>query len=140
MHRLTHSFWSSSQCKFRLDLQSLSAGHFAAGYTVEQATKPQTLGYGLNDSPAGLLAWIVEKFHTWSDRRGSNGKMPYSKDFLLTNVCLYWLTGNITSSFRLYYEAIQTGDRAAVTGKLYCKVMHAHEVQGMSLQGWMACA
>ena len=52
--------------------------------------------------------------------------MPFSKDFLLTNVCLYWLTGNVTSSFRLYYEAIHTGDRAAVTGKLYCKVRCGH--------------
>lgn len=92
-----------------------------SGYNLEQSTKPQTLGYGMNDSPAGLLAWIVEKFHTWSDRRGSNGKMPFSKDFLLTNVCLYWLTGNVTSSFRIYYESKYTGD-GRNTAKLYCKV------------------
>ena len=99
-----------------------------AGYNLEQATKPQTLGYALNDSPAGLLAWIVEKFHTWSDRRGSNGKMPYTKDFLLTNVCLYWLTGNVTSSFRIYYESNYTGDRKNITSKLYCKVTHTLSV------------
>ena len=89
---------------------------------MEQCTKPQTVGYAMNDSPAGLLAWMVEKFHGWSDRRNSDGRTPFSKDFLLTNVCLYWLTGNVTSSFRIYYEARYTGDREEITGKLYCKV------------------
>ena len=73
------------------------------GYFLEQATKPQTLGYGLNDSPAGLAAWIVEKFRTWCDCGGDVEK-KFTKDELLTNVMLYWATGSITSSARIYFE------------------------------------
>lgn len=69
-----------------------------------------------------MLAWVVEKFYGWSDRRKSNGQMPLSKDFLLTAVCLYWLTGNVTSSFRIYYESRNTGDGDDVQRRLYCKV------------------
>ena len=88
------------------------------GYMKQQSTKPDTLGYALNDSPAGLLAWIVEKFWAWSDK----GLLPYSKDFLITNACLYWLTGNVSSSLRIYYEAANTGDITDILMKQYCKV------------------
>lgn len=74
------------------------------GYQWIQGTKPQTLAYGLNDSPAGLAAWIVEKFRTWSDCHG-NLESRFTKDQLLTNVMIYWITGSINSSTRLYYEA-----------------------------------
>lgn len=74
-----------------------------AGYAVEQATKPQTLGVALNDSPAGLLAWIVEKFRTWSDCDGDPEKI-FTRDQLVTNVMMYWVTQTITSSARLYWE------------------------------------
>lgn len=73
------------------------------GYQSIQGTKPQTLGYGLNDSPVGLCAWIVEKFRTWSDCGGDLSR-SYSKDQLLTNVMIYWITQTIHSSTRLYYE------------------------------------
>jgi len=73
------------------------------GYQQIQGTKPQTLAYGLNDSPAGLAAWIVEKFRTWSDCDG-NVERRYTKDQLLTNVMIYWVTQSINSSTRLYYE------------------------------------
>ena len=73
------------------------------GYTRIQSTTPQTLGYGLTDSPAGLAAWIVEKFRTWSDCEGAVEK-KFTKDELLTNVMVYWVTGSITSSTRIYYE------------------------------------
>ena len=76
-----------------------------AGYAVEQGTKPQTLGVGLNDSPAGLLAWIVEKFRTWSDCDG-DVETRFSKDELLTNVMIYWITGAIGSSFWPYYARL----------------------------------
>ena len=72
-------------------------------YSEIQATKPQTLGYGLSDSPAGLAAWIIEKFRTWSDCDG-HLESRFTKDELLTNVMLYWATGSITSSTRIYYE------------------------------------
>ncbi len=74
------------------------------GYQWIQGTKPQTLAYGLNDSPAGLAAWIVEKFRTWSDCGGDVEKR-FTKDQLLTNVTIYWVTQTINSSTRLYYEA-----------------------------------
>src|SRR5207244_346433 len=73
------------------------------GYQRIQGTKPQTLGYALNDSPAGLAAWIVEKFRTWSDCEG-DVERRFTKDQLLTNVMLYWVTESATSSCRLYYE------------------------------------
>jgi pimeloyl-ACP methyl ester carboxylesterase len=82
-----------------------------SGYAMEQGTKPQTLGVGLNDSPAGLLAWIVEKFRTWSDCDG-HPENVFTRDQLLTNVMTYWVTGSITSSARLYWEHIHTGERA----------------------------
>ncbi|MGH7313388.1 MAG: epoxide hydrolase family protein, partial [Candidatus Rokuibacteriota bacterium] len=72
------------------------------GYMWIQGTKPQTLAYGLTDSPAGLAAWIVEKFRTWSDC-GGDVERRFSKDVLLTNVMLYWVTGAIGSSLWPYY-------------------------------------
>jgi pimeloyl-ACP methyl ester carboxylesterase len=72
------------------------------GYQWIQGTKPQTLAYGLTDSPVGLAAWIVEKFRTWSDS-GGDVERRFSKDILLTNIMLYWITGAINSSFWPYY-------------------------------------
>ncbi|MGD0073289.1 MAG: epoxide hydrolase family protein [Candidatus Binataceae bacterium] len=77
--------------------------HEEAGYQAIQGTKPQTLAYALNDSPAGLAAWIVEKFRTWSDC-GGDVERCFSKDQILTNVMIYWVTETINSSTRLYYE------------------------------------
>ena len=73
------------------------------GYFLEQSTKPQTIGYSLDDSPAGLAAWIVEKFSSWSDVDGSVEK-KFTKDELLTNITLYWVTQSGASSARIYYE------------------------------------
>jgi epoxide hydrolase len=73
------------------------------GYFLEQSTKPQTIGYALDDSPAGLAAWIVEKFRSWSDSNG-NVEQKFTKDDLLTNITLYWVTQSGTSSARIYYE------------------------------------
>jgi len=73
------------------------------GYFLEQSTKPQTVGYGLDDSPAGLAGWIVEKFRTWSDNDG-NVEQKFTKDELLTNVMIYWVTQSGASSARIYYE------------------------------------
>ena len=73
------------------------------GYSHIQGTKPQTLSYGLNDSPAGLAAWIVEKYRTWSDCNGEV-ESRYTKDELLTNITIYWVTGTIGSSVRMYKE------------------------------------
>jgi pimeloyl-ACP methyl ester carboxylesterase len=72
-------------------------------YGVIQGQRPQTLGYGLNDSPAGLAAWIVEKYRAWSDC-GGDVETVFTKDELLTNITLYWVTETITSSFRPYWD------------------------------------
>ena len=79
-----------------------------AGYQAIQGTKPQTLGYGLNDSPAGLAGWIAEKFHAWTDNDGTI-ESAVARDDLLTNITTYWVTGTINSSTRLYYEAKKSG-------------------------------
>jgi pimeloyl-ACP methyl ester carboxylesterase len=73
-------------------------------YSHLQRTKPLTLAYGLNDSPVGLCAWIIEKFFAWSDC-GGNIESVFTKDELLANVTLYWLTGTLHSSIRLYNES-----------------------------------
>lgn len=74
-------------------------------YALIQSTKPQSLAYGLNDSPAGLAGWLIEKFYSWSD---CHGKLEncFTKDELLTNITIYWATQTINSAFRLYYEAV----------------------------------
>jgi pimeloyl-ACP methyl ester carboxylesterase len=72
-------------------------------YFQIQSTKPQTLGYGLNDSPIGLAAWIVEKFRSWCDC-GGDVERKFTKDELLTNITIYWVTQTIASSTRIYYE------------------------------------
>lgn len=73
------------------------------GYFELQATKPQTIGYSLSDSPVGLAAWIVEKYHGWTDHTGDFEKV-YTKDQLLTAVMIYWVTDSGASSARIYYE------------------------------------
>jgi microsomal epoxide hydrolase len=72
------------------------------GYQAIQGTRPQTLAFGLSDSPAGLAAWIVEKFRAWSDC-GGDVESVFSQDHLLANIALYWFTGAIGSSFWPYY-------------------------------------
>jgi pimeloyl-ACP methyl ester carboxylesterase len=73
------------------------------GYSAIQSTKPQTLGYGLNDSPAGLAACIVEKWRSWTDSHG-DPDTHLSRDFLLTTITLYWASQTITPSLRDYYD------------------------------------
>lgn len=73
------------------------------GYAMIQGSKPQTLAYGLNDSPVGLAGWIVEKFRSWSDCDGDL-ENSFSKDELLANITLYWVTQTISSSVRIYFE------------------------------------
>lgn len=79
-----------------------------AGYQEIQGTKPQTLGYALEDSPAGLAAWIVEKFGAWSDG-APDPEAAFTRDQLLANITVYWVTATATSSTRLYYEMRQVG-------------------------------
>ncbi|MBI1942756.1 MAG: epoxide hydrolase [Betaproteobacteria bacterium] len=78
------------------------------GYQAIQGTKPQTLAYGLSDSPAGLAAWLAEKFRSWSDCGGTI-ENAISRDEMLANISLYWFTGAIGSSFWPYYARLHRG-------------------------------
>ncbi|WIA41290.1 hypothetical protein OEZ86_004893 [Tetradesmus obliquus] len=92
------------------ELQGVTAmQHFMrdeTGYQKIQGTKPQTLAYALTDSPVGLAAWILEKVRTWSDCGGVPDN-ALSKDEVLTNICVYWFSGRIASSMRLYKESLR---------------------------------
>jgi pimeloyl-ACP methyl ester carboxylesterase len=77
------------------------------GYSQQQATRPQTVGYGLTDSPAGQCAWILEKFRAWTDCDG-DPENAVSRDRILDNISLYWLTATAASSARLYWESLRT--------------------------------
>ncbi len=76
----------------------------ASGYASIQGTRPQTLGYGLADSPVGQAMWIYEKFQAWSDNKGDPAE-AISVDHMLDDISLYWLTDTAASSARLYYES-----------------------------------
>ena len=89
--------------------QRLTFGAEETGYQAIQGTKPQTLGFGLNDSPIGLAAWIVEKFRTWCDCDG-NPETIFTKDELLTNITLYWVTETAASSAR--FSSVEAPDQS----------------------------
>ena len=97
---------SSKERKFIADSKKWQQKEGA--YAMIQGTRPQSLAYGLNDSPAGLAGWIVEKFRAWSDCNG-DVETRFTKDELLTNITLYWVTQTINSSFWLYYDAANAG-------------------------------
>jgi len=82
-----------------------------------QGTRPQTLAPALNDSPAGLAAWIAEKFRGWSDC-GGNVETRFTKDELLTNIMIYWATGTIHSSLLPYYDLMNAGAARWIGEKL----------------------
>ena len=91
------------------------------GYSGQQSTRPQTLGYGLADSPAGQCAWIVEKFRAWTDCDG-HPENVLTRDELLDNVMLYWLPGNGASSARLYWESYRNVDLSVVSAPTGCSI------------------
>jgi microsomal epoxide hydrolase len=74
------------------------------GYFQTQSTKPMSLGIAQNDSPAGIAAWITEKFRTWSDCNG-DVESVYTKDQLLTNIMFYWAPNSVASAANMYYES-----------------------------------
>jgi epoxide hydrolase len=101
-----------------------SMKHYAdwdSGYLKEQSTRPQTVGYGLVDSPAGQCAWIVEKFWSWSDCNGDPLNV-FSRDELLDNVMLHWLPATGASSARLYWESYSPARRDPVTVPAGCSI------------------
>jgi len=92
-----------------------------AGYSKQQSTRPQTLGYGLVDSPVGQCAWILEKFWAWTDCDG-HPENALTRDELLDNVMLYWLPGNGASSARLYWESFNRGRTDEVAAPTGCSI------------------
>lgn len=90
------------------------------GYAMEQGTKPQTVGAALNDSPVGLLAYIIEKFYGWSDCKG-NIETKFTKEDLLNNVMIYWTSGCVTTSLNYYFECYHSGDLLKIHS-IYVKV------------------
>jgi epoxide hydrolase len=102
-----------------------------SGYSAEQGTRPQTIGYSLLDSPAGLCAWIVEKLWAWTDHQGDLSQV-LTADQVLDNITLYWLTGTGASAARLYWESIAqvtewftTATSDAITVPTGCSVFPA---------------
>ena len=83
-------------------------------YSQIQGTRPQSIGYGLDDSPAGLAGWIVEKFQSWCDCNG-DPESVFTKDELLTNIMFYWVTQSATSAARLYYESSHQSTGGLIT-------------------------
>lgn len=98
----------SAEEKYAIDAQKrFETDQF--GYFAIQGTRPQTIGYPLADSPAGQAAWIYEKFHGWTDNNG-NPEDALTRDQMLDNITLYWLTDTAASSARMYFEHAGIGD------------------------------
>ena len=96
-----------------------------SGYSKQQSTRPQTLAYGLADSPVGQMAWIVEKFYAWTDCERDGSKHPehvLSRDELLDNVMIYWLGNSAASSARLYWESFNKPNMAAIDMPVGCSL------------------
>src|SRR5439155_23173922 len=94
---------AGNQARPALPNSAVNAAH-NLGYQEIQSTKPQTLGQALSDSPVGLASWIIEKWYGWSDHDGDLEK-TFTKDELLTNIMIYWVTNSGASSARIYYES-----------------------------------
>jgi pimeloyl-ACP methyl ester carboxylesterase len=92
-----------------------------SGYSKQQSTRPQTVGYGLTDSPAGQAAWILEKFWSWTDCDG-HPENVLTRDELLDNVMLYWVPATAASSARLYWESFRNPKLDPVPVKTGCSI------------------
>jgi len=92
-----------------------------SGYSKQQSTRPQTVGYALTDSPAGQAAWVIEKFWSWTDCAG-HPENVLTRDELLDNVMLYWLPGNAASSARLYWESFRTPPMEPISIPVGCSI------------------
>lgn len=96
-----------------------------SGYSKQQSTYPQTLGYGLADSPAGQMAWVVEKFYMWTDCEENGTRHPeniLTKDELLDNVMMYWLNNAGASSARLYWESFNNANMDPIAMPVGCSI------------------
>jgi pimeloyl-ACP methyl ester carboxylesterase len=101
------TFTDAEKVRFERMSRFLSEGN---GYFQIQGTRPQTIAYGLTDSPVGQLAWIVEKFKEWTHPSEELPERAIDRDRMLTNVMIYWLTATGASSAHLYYESTHSGN------------------------------
>ena len=116
-------------------LEGAAAWAAAEGaYAAMHRTKPQTAAVGLTDSPAGLAAWIVEKLRAWSDCDG-DVERRFMKEELLTNVTLYWLTGTIGSSMRMYRANAATRPRSTPAGSSCRPASHSSPATSSARRG-----
>jgi pimeloyl-ACP methyl ester carboxylesterase len=100
-------------------------GDIGSGYSKQQSTYPQTLGYGLADSPVGQMAWVVEKFYVWTDCERNGTRHPenvLSRDELLDNVMFYWLNNAAASSARLYWESFNSANMDPIDMPVACSI------------------
>lgn len=111
------------------------------GYSSIQSTKPQTVAYGLTDSPAGLAAWVIEKWRSWTDSGGDiEGRVP--RDTLLTMLTLFWVTGSIGSSMRDYYDDRWSGSALGPTDRVrvptaFARFGHEFVHEGAPPRSWV---
>lgn len=114
-----HLFTMRAETMTEAEKKYLAAGqqwlNTEGAYALLQSSKPQTLAYAVNDSPMGLAAWILEKFHSWTDTNDSP-EGTISRDELLTNLTIYWVTQTVGSSFRIYYETMHARGNGKTEG------------------------
>ena len=106
------------------------------GYRTQQATKPQTLSYAMMDSPVGVAAWIIEKFHSWSDTDGDNIESIYTKDLLLTNIMIYLVTRTFNTASWIYFGRREEGGRVLSPDGLRVEVPTAAALFPAELLSW----
>jgi len=106
------------------------------GYRTQQATKPQTLSYAMMDSPVGVAAWIIEKFHSWSDTDGDNIESIYTKDSLLTNIMIYLVTRTFNTASWIYFGRREEGGRVLSPDGLRVEVPTAAALFPAELLSW----
>ena len=106
------------------------------GYRTQQATKPQTLSYGMMDSPVGIAAWILEKMHGWSDLKDKNIESVYSKDKLLANIMVYVLTKTFNTATWIYYGRREEGGRLFPSNFKKIKIPTAAAIFPAEMSEW----
>jgi pimeloyl-ACP methyl ester carboxylesterase len=106
------------------------------GYRIQQATKPQTLSYGMMDSPVGIAAWIIEKMHSWSDLKNENIESVYSKDTLLANIMVYIVTKTFNTASWIYYGRRKEGGRFFPNNFTKIKIPTAAAVFPAEMSEW----
>ena len=131
--------WSSAEETFFAARAAWDARE--RGYSTIQSTKPQTLGYGLMDSPAGLAAWLLEKWRSWTDSHGDPGAR-LGNEFLATLATIYWVTGSITTSIRDYYDNRWHGTELADDAYVECPTAvavfgHQYVKEAEPPRGWV---